>query len=182
MARILRPRPRICGGGLNMGTRITKAVIGCAILIISGNATAQMTSGFGSRTDPFHGKMRNHSGVDLASPTGTPIRATADAYVGRAEKAGGYGNLVELNHGRGYQTRYAHMHKILVRPGQYVRRGTVIGLVGSTGRSTGPHLHYEVRFNGKAIDPTPFMKGRTRVAVRGGSFSAGRVAMGGAEE
>ena len=139
-----------------------------------------MTSGFGTRADPFHGKARNHSGVDLASPKGTPIRATADAYVERAEVAGGYGNLVQLNHGRGYQTRYAHMQKILVRAGQYVRRGTVIGLVGSTGRSTGPHLHYEVRYKGKAIDPTPYMKGRGRVAGRGGGFANGRAAMGGA--
>lgn len=126
---------------------------------------ARVSSEFGTRSDPFHGKARKHNGIDLASPAGTPIYATADAIVGRAERAGGYGNLVELNHGNGYQTRYAHMQKILVRKGQYVRRGTVVGLVGSTGRSTGPHLHYEVRKNGKPVNPSPYMRRGSRTSI-----------------
>lgn len=149
---------------------------GLALAGMITSAGAQVTSGFGSRADPFHGKKSRHAGIDIASPTGTPIYATADAYVGRAQPVGNYGNLVELNHGGGYQTRYAHMHRILVRSGQYVRKGTVIGLVGSTGRSTGPHLHYEVRYNGVAIDPSPFMRGGVQTA---GRASTGRSVMGG---
>lgn len=147
--------------GDNMNSR-TRWKIAVGILALSSSATvdAQMTSGFGVRSDPFHGRAKQHSGVDLAKPTGTPIYATANGQVGRAGSVGSYGNLVEINHGNGYQTRYAHMHRIFVRPGQIVRRGMKIGEVGSTGRSTGPHLHYEVRYRGKALDPTPFIKGK----------------------
>ena len=155
----------------------TQACVALSLMAVTASAGAQVTSGFGTRTDPFHGKAARHSGIDIASPTGTPIYATADAYVGRAQWVGNYGNLVELNHGGGYQTRYAHMHKILVRSGQFVRRGTVVGLVGSTGRSTGPHLHYEVRYNGKALDPTPYMRGGTRTTRS--SATGGRIAVGG---
>ncbi|MGF1549787.1 MAG: M23 family metallopeptidase [Sphingomonadaceae bacterium] len=116
------------------------------------------TSGFGVRSDPFRRRAAMHAGIDLAGPVGTPIYATADGIVGRSQYAGGYGNLVEINHGKGIQTRYGHLSKRLVQPGQRVRRGQLIGRMGSTGRSTGSHLHYEVRLDGKAVNPVPFMQ------------------------
>ena len=94
-----------------------------------------------------------HSGVDLAAPQGTPVQATADGVVTSAGWRGGYGILISLGHGSGVQTRYAHLSAIAVQPGTRVRAGQVIGYVGSTGNSTGPHLHYEVRVNGRAINP-----------------------------
>jgi murein DD-endopeptidase MepM/ murein hydrolase activator NlpD len=99
-----------------------------------------------------------HAGIDLAGPLGTPIYATADGIVGRSEYSGAYGNLVEINHGQGIQTRYGHMSRLIARPGQRVRRGELIGLMGSTGRSTGSHLHYEVRIDGRAVNPIPFIQ------------------------
>ena len=116
------------------------------------------TSQFGVRSDPFVGSARMHAGVDLRGPIGTPIYATADGVVGRAERAGGYGNLVELEHGKGIATRYGHLSKILVNPGDRIRRGQLIALMGSTGRSTGSHLHYEVRMDGHAVNPIPFLQ------------------------
>jgi murein DD-endopeptidase MepM/ murein hydrolase activator NlpD len=116
------------------------------------------TSGYGVRSDPFRGRAAMHAGIDLAGPIGTPIYATADAVVGRSEWATGYGNLVELDHGRGIQTRYGHLSRSLVAAGQRVKRGDMIAMMGSTGRSTGSHLHYEVRIDGKAVNPIPFMQ------------------------
>lgn len=115
------------------------------------------SSNFGIRSDPFHGTARMHAGVDIPGPTGTPIYATADGTVAHAERQGGYGNMVELDHGKGIATRYGHLSKILVAPGAAVHRGDLIALMGSTGRSTGPHLHYEVRIDGHAVNPVPFL-------------------------
>jgi len=141
------------------------------------------TSGYGVRSDPFRGRAAMHAGIDLAGPTGTPIYATADGYVGRSEWAGGYGNLVELEHGRGIQTRYGHLSKSMVQPGQRVKRGDLIALMGSTGRSTGPHLHYEVRVDGKAINPVPFMQSNNYLlAVQRRAAAATQVAMGGPQD
>src|SRR5690606_31639182 len=121
--------------------------------------TAAFTSGYGVRSDPFRGAAAMHAGIDLAGPAGTPIYATADGVVAEAEyNRGGYGNLVKINHGRGIETRYAHLSSMTVSPGQRVSRGQVIGRMGSTGRSTGSHLHYEVRIDGRAVNPIPFMK------------------------
>jgi murein DD-endopeptidase MepM/ murein hydrolase activator NlpD len=119
----------------------------------------RFTSGYGVRSDPFKGRAAMHAGLDLAGPLGTPIYATADGTVGRAEwNNGGYGNLVEIDHGHGIQTRYGHLSKYMVSAGQRVKRGDLIALMGSTGRSTGSHLHYEVRIDGKAVNPVPFMQ------------------------
>ncbi|WP_225421420.1 M23 family metallopeptidase [Sphingomonas parva] len=119
----------------------------------------RFTSGYGVRSDPFKGRAAMHAGLDLAGPIGTPIYATADGTVGRAEyNNGGYGNLVEIEHGHGIQTRYGHLSKYMVSAGQKVKRGDLIALMGSTGRSTGSHLHYEVRIDGKAVNPIPFMQ------------------------
>lgn len=119
-------------------------------LPISGSA---LTSGFGMRQHPLLGGRRAHSGIDLAAPTGTPIYATADGMVGKAQWQGGYGLFVEMEHGGGLQTRFGHMSRLNVAAGQQMRKGDLIGYVGSTGLSTGPHLHYEIRVNGQAVNP-----------------------------
>ncbi len=121
--------------------------------------TAAFTSGYGVRADPFRRVAAMHSGIDLSGPVGTPIYATADGTVTTAEwNSGGYGRLVKIDHGRGIETRYGHLSVMSVRPGERVTRGQVIGRMGSTGRSTGSHLHYEVRIDGRAVNPIPFMK------------------------
>lgn len=117
-----------------------------------------MTSDFGMRMHPILGGYRMHAGIDLAAPTGTPIYATADGVVERAEWTGGYGLMVELGHGGDLETRYGHMSRLNVAAGQQVRRGEIIGYVGATGRATGPHLHYEVRVAGMAVNPAPYMQ------------------------
>lgn len=118
----------------------------------------QLTSTFGYRTDPFFGRPALHSGVDLREDYGAPVKATAAGTVSVAGPQGGYGNLVEIDHGGGMSTRYGHLSAINVFPGQQVGPGAVVGRVGSTGRSTGPHLHYEVRIDGEAVDPSRFLK------------------------
>jgi murein DD-endopeptidase MepM/ murein hydrolase activator NlpD len=115
------------------------------------------TSNFGIRSDPFRGTAAMHAGVDIPGPVGTPIYATADGIVSHSGRQGGYGNMVELNHGKGIATRYGHLSKILVSDNARVTRGQLIALMGSTGRSTGPHLHYEVRIDGHAVNPVPFL-------------------------
>ena len=134
------------------------------------------TSGFGVRSDPFRGGAAMHAGVDIRGPYGTPIYATADGMVGRAGRAAGYGNLVELEHGRGIQTRYGHLSSILVQPGQRVKRGELIARMGSTGRSTGNHLHYEVRLDGSAVNPMPFLQGASYLTAM---QTRGNLAVGG---
>lgn len=134
------------------------------------------TSGFGVRSDPFRGGAAMHAGVDIRGAHGTPIYATADGLVGRAGRAAGYGNLVELNHGRGIQTRYGHLSSIIVQPGQHVKRGQLIARMGSTGRSTGTHLHYEVRLDGSAVNPMPFLQSSNYLAAM---QARGNVAVGG---
>lgn len=119
-----------------------------------------LTSGFGMRYHPLLGIVREHDGVDLAAPTGSPIVATSDGVIGQAGWRGGYGLSVEIEHGAGVESRYGHMSRIAVYPGQQVHRGDVIGYVGSTGLSTGPHLHYEVRINGAPVNPQPLLRGR----------------------
>lgn len=118
----------------------------------------QMTSSFGYRTDPFLGRPALHSGVDLREDYGEPARATAAGVVTAAGSSGGYGNMVEVDHGEGLTTRYAHLSTIAVSVGQRVAPGAIVGRIGSTGRSTGPHLHYEVRVDGEAVDPTRFLR------------------------
>lgn len=120
-------------------------------------ADAALTSDFGMRTHPVLGGRRAHKGIDLAAPTGTPIYATADGLVARADRFSSYGLYVEIEHGADLETRYAHMSRIAVAAGERVRKGDIIGYVGSTGRSTGPHLHYEVRVAGEAVNPIPYM-------------------------
>lgn len=134
------------------------------------------TSGFGVRSDPFRGGAAMHAGVDIPGPLGTAIYATADGIVGRAQWANGYGWLVELDHGKGIQTRYGHLSAMLVQPGQRVTRGQLIARMGSTGRSTGSHLHYEVRLDGHAVNPMPFLQSANYLVAM---QTRGDVAMGG---
>lgn len=129
-----------------------------AIPAIQPVAQMSFTSDYGVRSDPFRGTAAMHAGVDIPGRIGTPIYATADGLVERAERSGGYGNLVEINHGKGIQTRYGHLSKMLVAPNTRVKRGQLIALMGSTGRSTGSHLHYEVRIDGSAVNPRPFLQ------------------------
>ncbi|MBX9908162.1 MAG: M23 family metallopeptidase [Beijerinckiaceae bacterium] len=116
------------------------------------------TSNFGPRSDPFTGATAMHSGMDFRGETGTPVYAAGTGKVLRAEVAGGYGNLVELDHGNGLTTRYAHLNAFEVKQGDIVPFGAIIGRVGSTGRSTGPHLHYETRLADKPLDPLRFIQ------------------------
>jgi murein DD-endopeptidase MepM/ murein hydrolase activator NlpD len=116
-----------------------------------------ITSRFGNRPDPFFGGLALHAGIDFRTPTGTEIRTTGAGKVIAAGFSGGYGNMVEVDHGLGISTRYGHMSRVLVKVGDEVATGDVVGLSGSTGRSTGPHLHYEIRRNGDAVDPMQFL-------------------------
>ena len=116
-----------------------------------------LTDGFGGRSDPFTGEPGQHNAIDISSAVGQPVRSPADGIVVKAEWANGYGNVIYISHGYGYSTRYGHLSSFAARPGQRVKRGDVIGYVGSTGRSTSPHLHYEVLLNGQAINPLRFL-------------------------
>ena len=124
----------------------------------------RISSDYGMRKHPILRRRKRHKGIDLAAPRGTPVYATADGAVSRADRSRSYGLVVYLEHGADLQTRYAHMSKLLVADGQDVKKGDLIGYVGSTGRSTGPHLHYEVRVDGVAVNPIPYMKETTQQA------------------
>ncbi|APG43340.1 M23 family metallopeptidase [Syntrophotalea acetylenica] len=116
-----------------------------------------ITSGFGLRRSPFGGGRRMHCGLDIAARIGTPITAPADGVIKRVATAPDYGKMVVIDHGYGYQTVYGHTSKVFVKAGQRVRRGDIIAAVGNTGRSTGPHLHYEVHLNGMPVNPQKFL-------------------------
>jgi murein DD-endopeptidase MepM/ murein hydrolase activator NlpD len=124
----------------------------------------EFTSGFGVRSDPFLGRPAMHTGLDFRAATGDPVRATANGKVVSSGWQGGYGRMVEIDHGNGLSTRYGHLSAINVKVGEYVKIGQVIGEVGSTGRSTGPHLHYETRIDGDAVDPQKFLRAGVRLS------------------
>lgn len=121
-------------------------------------AKGSITSHFGKRRDPLNNKKAFHTGVDIRGKKGDKIYATADGVVIKAFRNGGYGNYIKISHKNGYTTSFSHMQAYLVKKGEKVARGQLIGLIGNTGRSTGPHLHYEVALNGKPINPYDFMK------------------------
>jgi len=128
-----------------------------AIQPVSNKDLTRIGSYFGTRMDPFYKVKKFHEGVDFTAPTGTEIYATGNGVITQATRNfGGYGNEVIIDHGYSYSTRYAHLSKILVRPGEHFKRGQVIGLVGNTGKSTAPHLHYEIRKNDLAVNPIYF--------------------------
>lgn len=115
-----------------------------------------ISSGFGFRNDPFTGEYRHHSGVDIAAKFGSSILAASNGYVSFVGYLPGYGNLIEITHGQGYITRYGHADRFLVRNGEYVMSSQIIGFVGATGKTTGPHLHFEVKYNQQDLDPMHF--------------------------
>ncbi len=127
-------------------------------------AEFETTSSFGARSDPFTRGWAMHTGIDFRAPTGTAVRVTAAGRVVEADYVGGYGNMVEVDHGNGLSTRYAHLSSIGVEIGQTLAKGDIVGRVGSTGRSTGPHLHYETRIDGEATDPLRFIRAGQRFA------------------
>lgn len=128
-----------------------------AIQPVSNRDLDRIASGFGMRIDPVYGTAKMHKGLDFTAPQGTPIYATGDGTIEVAGQTGdGFGDHVVINHGYGYETLYGHMYKVKVRVGQKIKRGEVIGWVGSTGKSTGPHCHYEVHINGQEVDPVYF--------------------------
>jgi murein DD-endopeptidase MepM/ murein hydrolase activator NlpD len=117
----------------------------------------RIMSPYGVRQDPFSGEGATHTGVDISAQVGTPVKAAADGIVTHAEWSGAYGRMVVIDHGNGLQTRYAHLSEFDVVPGEEVRRGDVIARSGSSGRTTGPHLHYEVRLQGTPVNPYPYL-------------------------
>jgi murein DD-endopeptidase MepM/ murein hydrolase activator NlpD len=125
----------------------------------------EFTSGFGVRSDPFLGRPAMHTGLDFRAAMGDPVRATANGKVVSSGWAGGYGRMVEIDHGNGLSTRYGHLSEISVKVGDPIKIGQVIGAVGSTGRSTGPHLHYETRIDGEAVDPQKFLRAGVRLSA-----------------
>jgi murein DD-endopeptidase MepM/ murein hydrolase activator NlpD len=128
-----------------------------AIQPVSNKDLKRIASGFGYRIHPIYKTLRMHEGIDFTAPIGTPIYATGDGVVERLKgKMSGYGKVMIIDHGYGYESLYAHMSKIIVKPGEKVKRGQVIGYVGNTGRSTGPHLHYEIRKEGRPVNPVHF--------------------------
>jgi murein DD-endopeptidase MepM/ murein hydrolase activator NlpD len=126
----------------------------------------EISSNYGSRTDPFTRSMAMHTGMDFRAPSGTAVRATAPGIVIEASVVGGYGKMVEIEHGGGLTTRYAHLSNFDVNVGDRISKGTIVGYVGSTGRSTGPHLHYETRIDGEATDPARFVRAGQKFGER----------------
>ena len=120
-------------------------------------ADGDKTSGFGPRVHPIFGSVRQHNGIDLGGDTGDRVRAARSGEVILAGEKGGFGNTIVIYHGLGYSTLYAHLSRIEVSVGQQVQSGGRIGAIGSTGWSTGPHLHFELRIDGRAVDPTPYL-------------------------
>ena len=168
--------PRILdGAGFEAGVALARRTLGdgerlrrlAAALPLSRpiRHDAPVSSPFGTRLDPFTRGFALHTGLDLKAEYGEPARATAPGRVAAAEFAGGYGNMVELDHGRGLTTRFGHLARIAVHPGQRVAAGDVIGYVGSTGRSTGAHLHYETRIDGEPVDPQRFLDAGAALAT-----------------
>jgi murein DD-endopeptidase MepM/ murein hydrolase activator NlpD len=133
-------------------------------------SAARLTSDYGMRTHPVLGGRRGHKGIDLAGPVGTPIYATADGMIGKAEWFSSYGLYIQIEHGGELQTRYGHLSRLNVAAGQMVRKGDLIGYMGSTGRSTGSHLHYEVRVAGAAVNPVPYMQEEAAPAAPTATF------------
>lgn len=155
------------------------ASMGVAVPSLRPIERMSLSSSYGMRVHPITGRAARHNGIDIPAPRGTAIYATADGIVGRAQWLGGYGNYVDINHGNSIETRYGHMTRYTVSPGQRVKQGDIIGYVGSTGRSTGNHLHYEVRIEGAPVNPMPFVQADQMAMA---ALSGKKVARGGPED
>jgi murein DD-endopeptidase MepM/ murein hydrolase activator NlpD len=136
---------------------LQKSVLKDMLPNISPVYAAFNSSSYGWRIDPLNGNKAFHEGLDFTADSGTAIRAAADGIVSTSERTPDYGNIVKIDHGSGLETRYAHASKLLVKPGERVVKGQTVAQVGNTGRSTGPHLHYEIRLNGNALDPRNYL-------------------------
>ncbi|MBP9204770.1 MAG: peptidoglycan DD-metalloendopeptidase family protein [Kofleriaceae bacterium] len=163
-AEVVGPAPAPATAVLHRGERPAPAPVPAGFIgsengRLTVPAVGRLSSVFGTRHDPLTGDVSRHLGQDIAAPTGAPVVAAAAGTVVRAEAAGTYGNLIVVDHGDGMTTRYAHLSEISVEVGAKVEAGVAIGKVGSTGRSTGPHLHFEVRQDGTAVDPRPYLTG-----------------------
>lgn len=181
------PFEAILGGADNIDPRFERLGLSLARMAVLERAldgipqvvpasVENITSGFGYRRDPFNGRGAMHAGIDFKGATGSPIFAAADGRVTFAGRKAGYGNAIEITHGNGMLTRYAHLSRIDVKVGQPIAAGATIGGLGSTGRSTGPHLHFEVRINDRAVNPRPFLEAAPDVLKevrRTGSRAAG---------
>jgi murein DD-endopeptidase MepM/ murein hydrolase activator NlpD len=159
-ASVIRLQPRL------QAVEKLRQVVGALPVRRPISADAEQTSPFGHRLDPFTRGLAMHTGLDFRAETGSPVLTAGAGRVVTAEYNGGYGNMVEVDHGYGLTTRYAHLSQILVSEGQQVAAGALVGRVGSTGRSTGPHLHYETRMDGEAVDPQRFLKAGQRFFAR----------------
>ena len=161
--RILRDRADLLGDSLDMVDRVFQTRM--RLLASTPNQMpvhGWFSHGFGWRKDPWNGNRQFHRGIDIVADAGTPVLAAADGVISRAQRNGDYGKMIDVSHGYGYVTRYAHLGELLMRTGQSVKRGDLIGRVGSTGRSTGAHLHYEVVRDGRRVNPWKYLgqKGR----------------------
>lgn len=153
----------------NAGSRVPSEVLGLGLLPDQRlermtvpslwPVRGQITGGFGQRMDPFSGESANHTGVDISAPSGSRVEATADGIVLQASPESGYGNEILIDHGYGFTTMYGHLSKMYVVVGQEVKRGQVIGVVGMTGKTTGPHLHYEVLIHESPVNPARYLRG-----------------------
>jgi murein DD-endopeptidase MepM/ murein hydrolase activator NlpD len=159
-ASVIRLQPRL------QAVEKLRQVVGALPVRRPVGVDAEQTSPFGHRLDPFTRSLAMHTGLDFRAETGSPVLTAGAGRVVTAEYNGGYGNMVEIDHGHGLTTRYAHLSQILVSEGQQVAAGALVGRVGSTGRSTGPHLHYETRMDGEAVDPQRFLKAGQRFFAR----------------
>lgn len=158
LARLLeRARAQRAGYGALQDTFAAREALRAHVPAISPCSAGWSSSAFGYRSDPFTGRRAFHRGLDVSLPIGSPVRATADGTVVAVEKQRGLGLLVKIDHGQGLVTVYAHLDRSLVRRGEQVRRGAAIALSGNTGRSTAPHLHYEVRLHGRAVNPRAYL-------------------------
>jgi len=155
-ASVVRLQPQI------VAVHQLRSIVGALPVRRPVSADAEQTSPFGHRLDPFTRSLAMHTGLDFRAETGTQVRAAGAGRVVLAEYSGGYGNMVEIDHGHGLTTRYAHLSQILVSDGQQVAANAIVGRVGSTGRSTGPHLHFETRIDGDAVDPQRFLRAGQR--------------------
>lgn len=149
----------------NGGLSTSPGTMGVSIPSAMPVAALRISSPFGMRYHPIHHRNMGHKGVDLAAPSGTPVYAPADGVVGKAEWFGGYGNYIQLEHGGNIETRYGHLSGYAVTAGEHVHKGELIGYVGATGDATGPHLHYEVRIAGDAVDPMPYLEDENGVQL-----------------